>query len=134
MLVYDSHYGQEIETEVLEIRGFSNMGPLKAGIDKTNNLIMIEERNGRMEFINSQSFGSLKHGEVTGWCFDREGVTSYDEEGNQIPSSGYYAPTPSELAIEKSIAKTSEELDKHFESMEGVSIAAFQRNVIGVQQ
>lgn len=85
VMVVDNHYhGQTIETELLYIKKGDEVIDI-AGIDRTNNIIAIDMKNGVLQFDNTRQYGSVQDGKLYGWCFDRDGYTI---EG--FESSGYY--------------------------------------------
>lgn len=83
--VVDNHYhGQTIATELLYIKKDNEVIDI-VGIDRTNNIIAVDMKNGVLQFDNTTSYGVLKDDKLFGWCFDRDGYTIDGYE-----SSEYY--------------------------------------------
>ena len=91
VIVFDSHYGLENESMVIEVVEPSGRTHTCA-LDRTNQIYLIEEdKYGVVCLVNSRGFGSLKGGKVEGWSFDRDGLKAYGEEGKELESTGWYA-------------------------------------------
>ena len=85
VMVVDNHYhGQTIATELLYIKKDDEVIDI-VGIDRTNNIIAVDMKNGVLQFDNTTTYGNMKDNKLYGWCFDRDGYTI-----DGFESSGYY--------------------------------------------
>ena len=85
VMVVDNHYhGQTIATELLYIKKDDEVIDI-VGIDRTNNIIAVDMKNGVLQFDNTTTYGNMKDNKLYGWCFDRDGYTI-----DGFESAGYY--------------------------------------------
>ena len=85
VMVVDNHYhGQTIATELLYIKKDNEVIDI-VGIDRTNNIIAVDMKNGVLQFDNTTTYGSMKDNKLYGWRFDRDGFSI-----DGFESSGYY--------------------------------------------
>lgn len=90
-MVFDSHYGLEHESMVVEVVEPSGKVHTCA-LDRTNIVYLIErDKYGVVCLVNSRGFGQMKQGKIEGWSFDRDGLKAYGEEGKELESTGWYA-------------------------------------------
>ena len=82
--VFDNHYGNFINSEVLPLRKNGLITDL-VGLDLTGNIISLEHMNGEWKFNNLLTYGSVIGGKLSGWCFDRDNITI-----DGFETSGYY--------------------------------------------